>query len=403
MGAHGARHRTGYEVLTLSAGTPPPSAARAVSAVRGRRRRWRAAAAPAPARIAPVEAEARAEREPCASASGPRVAPRTCCAGRPQLVDRQLKEVWASRAMPRDVALVAVGGYGRGELFPYSDVDLLILLPRAGRRRARAQARGADRHAVGHRPRSRPQRAHHRRVRRARGARHHRADDAPRSAAARRQARALRALRRSASRDALDPAAVPAGEAARAAAAPRALRRKPISSPTSRKAPAGCATCRRCCGSRARPASARAGASSRGAASSPPAKRARSSSTSSFLQTLRIRLHYLAGRREDRLLFDHQSALAARVRPARPAASPGERAADAALLPRRQGGVAAEHDPAAEPGRAHHAAARQGLPPDQRALRHARRAAGSRATSGCSSASPARCSRPSCCCSSTTS
>ena len=45
------------------------------------------------------------------------------------MVDRLLKDLWASQGMPRSVALAAVGGYGRGELFPCSDVDLLILLP----------------------------------------------------------------------------------------------------------------------------------------------------------------------------------------------------------------------------------------------------------------------------------
>lgn len=46
-----------------------------------------------------------------------------------QLVDRTLKGMWDEAGLPRSFALLAVGGYGRGELFPYSDVDLLVLLP----------------------------------------------------------------------------------------------------------------------------------------------------------------------------------------------------------------------------------------------------------------------------------
>jgi [protein-PII] uridylyltransferase len=78
-------------------------------------------------RVSLAEEWARMERDFAAAGDG-----RAAVAHRTRLIEDILKRLWhdlvsADEAGPRDFALVATGGFGRGWLFPYSDIDLLFL------------------------------------------------------------------------------------------------------------------------------------------------------------------------------------------------------------------------------------------------------------------------------------
>ena len=100
----------------MSEGQPPPDAAAGDDAVRAR------------ARAAELKQSLRNGRDELQRRFADDGSVSNLLRHQSGLVDRTLRAVWEEADMPARAALVAVGGYGRGELFPSSDVDILILL-----------------------------------------------------------------------------------------------------------------------------------------------------------------------------------------------------------------------------------------------------------------------------------
>ncbi|MDR2239837.1 MAG: [protein-PII] uridylyltransferase [Zoogloeaceae bacterium] len=229
---------------------------------------------------------------------------------RANLVDAALKALWREARLPPSLCLAAVGGYGRRALFPASDVDLLFLLPDGVTSATERQLEeligllwdtGLD---IGHSVRT---------IRQCR-------DEAARDITVQTsllEARLVcgsRALFADFSRDMrarLDAQAFFKGKRLEQEARHIRFQETPYAlEPNCKESPGGLRDLQTILWiSRA----AGLGASwpdlaRRGFVTDAEARQLQR--LEAFLENIRIRLHYLAGRREDRLLFDHQEAIA---------------------------------------------------------------------------------------------
>jgi len=227
------------------------------------------------------------------------------------VVDRVLGDMWRVAAPSRGATLVATGGYGRRELFPASDIDILLLLPGPPSTEERARIEslvgmfwdaGLE---VGHSARTVQACVDEAR-----------ADVTVQTSLLEARylagSRALFARFSAAVGGAMDPAAF--FEAKKLEQEQRHAKHLDAAyalEPNLKEAPGGLRDLHairwiaRACGiGHGWRDLVAAGLVDRGEA-------AQLARHEALLQDLRIRLHYLAGRREDRLVFDYQSALAA--------------------------------------------------------------------------------------------
>ena len=218
--------------------------------------------------------------------------------------------------MPAGAALVAVGGYGRGELFPHSDVDVLVLLPPADgaptatpltpRSRRFITACWDTGLEIGSSVRTVDECVAMARARR------HGADRAARIALPVRRAQRLQRASARANAQAMDPKAFLRAKTLEMRQRHQKYENTPYSlEPNCKESPGGLRDLQvviwvaRAAGlgrSWSELAAQRPDHAVRGASSC--------SATKALLKLIRARLHVIAGRREDRLVFDLQTAVA---------------------------------------------------------------------------------------------